>query len=438
MSLFKPAENKAAFLKCAFMGLAGSGKTYTASSLAIGLVQYMQKHKLPNADKPVFFFDSENGASWMTRRFEEAGIPLLVAQSTTFDDLAAAMLEARSHASVLIIDSITACWTEFCDSYAKKKNRRRGLEFPDWAYLKREWREKFTARYLNDPVHTIMCGRMGFEYEHYVDDAGKKQIEKVGVKLKAEGELGFEPSLLVQMEREQDLDKHEIIHMAHVLKDRRPDAKSLDGKSIKDPTFKDFLPHIEYLNLGGRHGAFDETRSTDIPEDDKRDDNAVRRTILLEEIQAILVKHYPSTGAEDKKAKAALIEKHFATTSWTEMEKKMPRVDLEKGYDDLHKELEGKPSRYGHQVEAPAPVVDAIPHIDAPAAPAPAGQEVSFSAKALEKLATNLAHSHNETRINDVWRKFGELYEALDEAEQGKAKLLKAQALERVAKAKAA
>jgi hypothetical protein len=113
-----------------------------------------------------------------------------------------------------------------------------------------------------------------------------------GVKLKAEGELGFEPSLLVHMEREQDLGEHEISHVAHVLKDRRPDAKSLDGKSIINPTFAHFLPHIEYLNLGGRQFAFDDKASSaaSIPEDERfsADTGAPRagRSLLRETLGA--------------------------------------------------------------------------------------------------------------------------------------------------------
>lgn len=365
MSLFKPAANNSAYLKAAFMGLAGSGKTYTASSVAIGLVRHMQKLGLEQGKKPVYFVDSENGSSWMVQRFADAGVELQVASTTAFSDLAQAMNIARAEASVLIIDSITAFWVEFTETYKETKRRSRGLEFQDWAWLKSEWRKKFTARFLNDPVHTIMCGRMGYEYDHYVDDAGKKQIEKTGVKLKAEGELGFEPSLLVQMEREQDLDNNTIHHIAHVLKDRRPDVKSLDGKSFRDPRFEHFLPHIEYLNLGGRHGAYDERQTSAmlIPSDE-RDTSSTRRAIVLEEIQALLVEHYPSTSGADKAKKAELFAKHFRTTSWTEAEKLMPLGDLQAGFDALHRELkDGAPSRYGARV-APPVTPDEIPHMD--------------------------------------------------------------------------
>jgi len=35
-----------------------------------------------------------------------------------------------------------------------------------------------------------MCGRAGYEFEDYKDDNGKRQIEKVGTKMKTEGGPG--------------------------------------------------------------------------------------------------------------------------------------------------------------------------------------------------------------------------------------------------------
>ena len=93
------------------------------------------------------------------------------------------------------------------------------------------------------------------------------------------------------------------------------------------------------------------------------DTNATRRMIALEEIQALLVKHYPSTGAADKAMTQALVVKYFNTPSWTEMEKLMPLHDLQAGFDGLHRELEKQPSRYGVKDAAPA-TPDEIPFVN--------------------------------------------------------------------------
>ena len=85
---------------------------------------------------------------------------------------------------------------------AKKRTR---LQFDDWGYLKGEWR-KFTDLFINSNLHIILCGRAGYEYDYFEDEAGKKQLEKTDIKMKAEGEMGYEPSLLVLMERHTDLE----------------------------------------------------------------------------------------------------------------------------------------------------------------------------------------------------------------------------------------
>jgi hypothetical protein len=48
-----------------------------------------------------------------------------------------------------------------------------------------------------------------------------------------------------------------------------------------------------------------------------------------------------------------LLRKHFAA-SWTELEELMSLFDLRAGYESLHQELEGRPSRYSSRVGAKA------------------------------------------------------------------------------------
>jgi hypothetical protein len=62
MTLFKPAEITTAYLKMALMGFQGSGKTYTATSVTVGLVQMMRELKLDAGDKPIAFIDTEKGS----------------------------------------------------------------------------------------------------------------------------------------------------------------------------------------------------------------------------------------------------------------------------------------------------------------------------------------------------------------------------------------
>jgi hypothetical protein len=227
-----------------------------------------------------------------------------------------------------------------------------------------------------------MCGRAGYEFEDYKDDNGKRQIEKVGTKMKTEGETGFEPSLLVLMEQVEDLRTGKVKHRATVQKDR---STLLDGEQIDNPDFKDFLPHIERLNLGGDHLGVDiEGDSQHILKTEKRDWQPVQRKIALGEIEEILVRHYPGQAAADKKAKAELLRTHFKAC-WAEIESVMPLEDLRRGYDTLHFSLDGEHSRY-HQ--SPAPVVnDELPEHSAWLKGDVASRNFSIGARPTEQLS---------------------------------------------------
>jgi hypothetical protein len=431
VSLFKPAENTMAYFKAGFMGEAGSGKTHTSTVVAIGLVQYLKAKGIAGSERPVFMLDTENGSSWVKPMFDEAGIPLMVAKTRAFKDLVPAVREAEKQASVLFIDSITHFWEELQNSYMARMSERRGrtvssLEFQDWKFIKGQW-NKFSDAFVTSHLHCILCGRLGWEYEQVEDEKGKKQIEKSGAKMQAEKGLGYEPNILVWMERNMDLHTKVLARTATVLKDR---SRLLDGKQFPDPSFRTFLPHIEFMALGGKHEAADTSRSSDdiMPDDEQplSDMKSIRRKIVLDEIEAILVKHYPSTSVADKTAKNALIEKHFKTTSWTEISTLMPLLDLQTYFDSLHRELEKTASRYGVP-DAPAPTPDEIPHAE------PVAEEPDDRQTLLIDLENDLSRAPNLTRVNEVWRSFEPTFKKLDETWQGKATMLKGKATMRVA-----
>lgn len=359
MALFTRAEITSAYLKMGLMGFAGSGKTFTATETAIGLVKLMRDIGIDHG-RPMFFLDTETGSDWVKPRIEAAGIELYTAKTRAFADLLTAVAEAERLSCLLRVDSITHFWKELCETYMKTKKRTR-LQFDDWGFLKAEW-GKFTDQFVNSGLHIIICGRAGYEYDYFEDEAGKKQLEKTDIKMKAEGEMGYEPSLLVLMERHTDLESMKAYRTGTVLKYR---ATVIDGRQFRDPTFDCFMPHIQALNLGGRQLGVDTSRTsaTLIPAD-VRDNNRVQRKIILDEIESLLVLHHPGHTAADKKRKIELLRKHFAA-SWTEIEEVMTLFDLRAGYESLHQELEGGPSRYGKATaavaSAPAEINDEIP-----------------------------------------------------------------------------
>lgn len=349
-TLFKPAEITTAKLKMGIMGFQGAGKTHTATETAIGLVLLLRKMGLSEGNKPIAFLDTEKGSDWILPRVNAAGIEMQVAKTRSFNDLCGAITEAEASASVLLIDSLTHFWKEFVQSYKRVKKRTR-IEFQDWDYLKGEegW-QKFTDRFINTNLHIIFAGRAGYEYENEVDEeTGKRQIYKSGIKMKVEGETGYEPDLLVLMERQMNMVTKADEHVAHVIKDR---STLLDGKEFPDPTFETFLPHIQRLNLGGKHMGVDISRTSDHSiHNDPYDNKSRQRHIVVELIEDLLTKHgFGGTAAANKQKRIEIVSKHFGTSSKTEIEDAMPLLDLRANYDTLHQELEGKPSRYSASV----------------------------------------------------------------------------------------
>jgi hypothetical protein len=383
-SLLQPAVSSSAFLKAGVLGFQGGGKTLTSALTLIGLYKHTLQLGLHDGAKPVAMFDTEKGSDWLIPIFKKAGVPFAVAKRQAFADLLNVMDDAENSAFGLLIDSITHPWRELVESYLRKKERSY-LAMDDWGYLKGEhgWK-KFTDRFVNSKLHIVMAGRAGYEYENYLED-GRKKMEKVGTKMKTEGETGYEPDLLILMEQVEDLRTNKVVHRATVQKDRSTllDGQTFDLASYDDEgnalpvdvmvqqTFGAFLPHVQCLALGSPHVGIGSTGdSQHILKIERRDWTPVQREICIDEIQTLLAMHYPSQTADDKKARLTLMLKHFNAT-WTEIEKVMPLPDLRAGYDSLHLEIEKKPSRYGAAIAAdaaPADINDSLPEGMAPLA----------------------------------------------------------------------
>lgn len=327
MGLLRTLGAGQGYLKGGFLGFQKSGKTFTATRLAIGLRRFL---KLKG---PIAFFDTEGGAEYIAPMVKkETGTNLIGVPSRGFDDLVNTAKEAHAAGvSVLIADSMTHVWRELCAAYlkrinevlrAKGKPQRTRMEFQDWNVLKPQW-ETWTNLYLNLPLHIIICGRAGYEWDWEENDEGKKELIKTGVRMKTEGEFGFEPSLLVEMERVQDLSPNaekRIIHRATVIGDR---FSAMDGATCDNPDFDFFLPFVKCLTPGA-HAPVDVEIKSDAGVSDDGEARILKerrdRTIQLEKIQGELLRAWPGQTAKEKKARAAIIEEAFGTRSWTEVE----------------------------------------------------------------------------------------------------------------------
>lgn len=329
-SLLKPATG-GGYVKAGFLGFAGSGKTHTAIDLAIGI----RKHfKLAG---PLAMYDTESGSDYWSERVKKAtGHDLLVVKSRSLADLMTTAHEAQAGCSVLVVDSITHVWRELMAAYLKAKQdnqRNRGwkvsdeLKFNDWGRIKNEWAQ-WPDWFLNSPLHVIVCGRAGWDYDMQEDESGKKsELIKTGIKMKVEGEFGFEPGLVVEMQRDfavdrkgEITDERKVINRAVVLKDR---WGLIDGKTCDDPTFRFFLPHVEKFD-STQHTATDTTVKTEFHlNDEGRDGWEIEkkaREIACEEIKGLLTSWHPGEARDEKKAKVDIIERHLGTRSWTKVE----------------------------------------------------------------------------------------------------------------------
>jgi hypothetical protein len=337
--------NDQGYLKAGFLGYAKSGKSFSATKLAIGVKKFF-KHS-----GPIAFFDSEAGSPYLAQMVkEETGQPLIGVRKRSFGDLMEFCHDCEAaKVSVAIIDSITHPWKEICDSYLVQLNERRAerrlsklmkLEFSHWNDIKQMW-EAFPNFFLNSPIHMIICGRAGaiWEFEKN-EESGRRELVKTGVKMKTESELGFESSLLIEMEREQVADGQggfKITHIATILGDR---FGVLDGATCENPTFEFFLPHISKLAPGKLATVDVRTKTAtgaDVEggewEKEKR-----QRTILCEEIQGAIVSKYPGQTTDEKKKKADLLQTIFGTRSWTKVES-MQSEALRSGLARLNQEL---------------------------------------------------------------------------------------------------
>lgn len=341
--MLKPASNRMAYSKVGIYGTAGSGKTRTASEIAIGL------HRAIKSKKPVVAFDTEPAFSFVLPLFQEAGIELLVAdESRALVDLMKFMDEAEKVADIAIIDSITHVWRDAQESYLARLNQTRksygkkpkpALEFQDWRPIKAAWAD-FTDRFLSSKMHVIVCGRAGqvYEYQDKDDGSGKKELISTGTRMATEKELGYEPSLLIEMIINRDNGRS--INTAVIQKDR---ADKINGHEIAMPTYTKLKAHFEALNIGGQHFESMERRDSAemFPEADESgwDAEKQRRTIWAEEIAELMKKHFPSQSVEDKQKRADLLEKNFDTRSWTAVEN-MPAARLEAAFYKMRDALE--------------------------------------------------------------------------------------------------
>lgn len=324
-NFFQPLENTRPFLKAAFEGFSGTGKSFTAGLVAVGL------HDLLKSTKPIAIYYTERaGRGALTHFFNTVHKKqAIIRESRSLVDLLQTIKLCEEGASdILLIDSITHVWESFIAAYMKEKRISR-IQFHHWGQIKPDWKSKFSDTFLEAQLHIIFTGRAGYEYDHYEDEEGVKQLEKTGVKMKVEGETEYEPDLVVLMEKVKSMDRNQmkIDRRALIVKDRN---NVIDGKSFMNPDFKIFQKTIEIMLSGtAKKENFNETNDS-FGDDSQFEQARKQRVILLEEIKAIFDQLELGTSVAAKAFKADLSEKIFKVRSWTAVEE-LPMNDLQSG-----------------------------------------------------------------------------------------------------------
>lgn len=349
--LFAPISVSQGSVKIGAFGPQGSGKTTTLFLLALGLsITYHNR-------APIFYHDTENGSDFMKSIAEAEGVPVLVRKSRSFKDMCAGIrLGEEAGACVYLEDSITHDWTELMEAFKTAKNISQ-LQMEHWGQIKPQWAAEWVVPMLNSPMHILIAGRAGLIYESVEQEDGTSKNEVTGSKMKAEGDFGYEPNLLIELHGERVKLGNDgrpkrggsYVHHAYVLKDR---TRSLQGREFEwanlnaykkgdwKRVFECFEPHFQFFNIGkGRH----QNALTPSPSDQLFDNNGNaeyyrmkrRREVALEEVESTMTVLWPGKDAKSNKIKLLVIDKLFNTRSWTKVTQ-LRAEEIEHGLNTLH------------------------------------------------------------------------------------------------------
>jgi hypothetical protein len=339
MGILTAAQLDNSKFKAAVRGASGSGKTWWATAVAIGL------HKAIGSKKPIAFWDTENALSYVLPHFQHNGIQVVELKARAFKLANNFFDEAEATCDIAIIDSVTHVWEELIQSFKERKHKEK-LAVWDWGIIKPEYREGILNRIVNTPLHLIVCGRITDIYE-YVQIDGDKVLTTTGSKMSAEKNTEYEPSLTVELEK-FTMTEDELKAAAMAQKGGAPNLKLIKKASrfrmtvIKDRAnvlggVYEFEPHpgefveadneiwnavkpfCDALNIGGAHvGVNLGVKSTGIFEspDTSYQERERQKTILLEEVEAELKTNF-GQSKEDKSGLIALLKEAFGTPSWT-------------------------------------------------------------------------------------------------------------------------
>ncbi len=198
---FRKAEKKSAVLKLALMGVAGSGKTYSALKIATSLV---------NPDE-VAAIDTERSIAKYADIFPVNVLDWdLSDQSNQIELLIEAISIAEKKFKIIVIDSLSFFWSwlvEYVDTLTK--TRFNGNSFMGWG-VGTPLQKKLIQKILSSPSHIIVTFRAKTEWV-MSQDGGKMKVVRAGLGAEQGKNIEYEFDLLGVLSEE---------HLCDFRKDR--------------------------------------------------------------------------------------------------------------------------------------------------------------------------------------------------------------------------
>ena len=242
----RKSQREGARLVIGLAGVSGSGKTFTALQLALGLAN-------GNTEK-IGFCDTENRRGSLYS--DALGAPFLIGDLTApfspqrYIDAIKAFADAG--VEVLIIDSATHVWEGLggCQDIANA-NR-----FPDWKTAKRE-HKRFMDAMLQSPMHIICCLRA----REKTDFTDTKNPKPLGLQPICEANFMFEmtaSAMMHDMGRRQDVMKcpadlsHIFTGKGYITAEHGKRLRAwVDGAKQLDPSVEHYRGLIQLATEGG-------------------------------------------------------------------------------------------------------------------------------------------------------------------------------------------
>lgn len=222
---FKKATKKQCKLRAGLMGIAGSGKTYSALRMATGL-----------GGKIALIDTERKSASKYADRFD---FDVCELDFPSIENMVNTIKEAEDAGyDILIIDSLTHAWQKLLEEVERlTANRFDGNSFRAWG-VGTPIQRKFIDVILKSNMHIIATMRAKTEYVVEMNEKGKAAPKRVGLSAEQGKDIEYEFDFLVMIDRN---------HSATIIKDRSGKYQDETLEQITEETGKELQ---EWLSDG--------------------------------------------------------------------------------------------------------------------------------------------------------------------------------------------